>query len=354
MSGDEFDFNAYRQQMNELEKWVFVVPVSGVVLTKDVNREFRIKRVLLVAQDKLPRIRKRLGMPQRLSDLKKRYATRFFDSARTFAVLRHSGRPGELKNKCLRMVKDELSILAVSQLGYSKRRLGSCPTIEGESTVAKINLLLLSTEDTRKIMEGRLVGKVDELFLDSLWKQYHRKAFFLKLLKVLNGDIRASRAWRDDLARAAILVGQSQCSTDVAQSFLWNMIALELLLTEQGDKYTDVLPKRIEAFLGWVGFWTTNDYTDKIAEVYRKRCAFVHSSRRENITIQDLLFTDDLLYNLLLNLVHHIDQFSSKQAVIDFSEKVEAEHRLGVKPRVRPKTLTFVSWTYSQRDYEEI
>lgn len=353
MTDKKIDIEALRQQMDEPGKWIFIVPVSGVILTKYVSNEFRIKRVLLVAQEKLPRIRKRLGIPQRISDLKRGYRAEFFDSAHTFAVLWHSGKPSELKNRCLRIVRDELSILAASQLGYSKRRSGSFPAIAGEPTVAKIRHLLICTEDTRKLLEGQLIGKIDNLVLDGHWKQYHR-AFFLKFLRILNDKIKVSRNWRNDLERAAILIGQSHCSSDVAQSFLWNMIALELLLTEQGDKYTDVLPKRIEAFLGWIGFWDTDNYVERITEVYRKRCAFVHDGRRDSITIEDLLFTDDLIYNLLFNLVHHIGRFSSKQAVIDFSRQVEAEHILGIRPRVRPKTLTFVSHRYSPRDYEEI
>lgn len=352
--GKKINIEALRRQMDEPGKWLFIVPVSGVILTKHVGNEFRIKRVLLISQEKLPRIRKRLGIPQRISDIKKHYSTEFFDSAHTFAVMWHSGKPSEFKSKCLRIVRDELAILAVSQLGYSKRRSGSCPAIKGEPTMAKINHLLLCTEDSRRMMEARLTGKIDNLVLHGHWRRYHREAFFLKLLRILNNELQVSNNWRDDLERAAILIGQSQCSSDVAQSFLWNMIALELLLTEQGDKYTDVLPKRIEAFLGWVGFWDTDNYAERITEVYRKRCTFVHDGERENITIEDLLFTDDLLYNLLLNLVHHIERFSSKQAVIDFSRQVEAEHILGIRPRVRPKTLTFVSRRYSPKDYEEI
>jgi hypothetical protein len=181
-----------------------------------------------------------------------------------------------------------------------------------------------------------------------------QEVFFLRLLRILNDDIKVWRSWRHDLERASVLIGQSQCSSDIAQGFLWNVIALELLLSERGDKYTDILPKRAESFLGWVGFWQTDNYADKIAEIYKKRCDFVHRGRREDITVEDLLFTDDLLCNLLLNLVRHIDRFPCKQAVIDFSQKVEAEHILGVKPQVRPKRLMFMSRTYSQHDYEEI
>jgi hypothetical protein len=176
MSNDEFDIEAHQQRMSEPGKWVFIVPVSGVILTKDVNNEFRIKRVLLVSQEKLPRIRRRLGIPQRISDLKG-FAAGFFDAAPTFAVLQDSGKPDELKNKCLRLVKDELSILAVSQLGYSKRRFGIHPAIQGEPTVGRMSYLLHDTEGSRKILEDRLTGKIENLILHGRWKGFHRKFF---------------------------------------------------------------------------------------------------------------------------------------------------------------------------------
>ena len=353
-AGDELDLEAFQQKMYARGRWVFVVPVSGVILTEAVRHEFLIKRVLLVAQKKLPRIRRRLGIPQRISELKRRFRDDFFDSAQTFAVLRYSGRPSELRGECLRTVRDELAILAVSQLGYGRRRLGSCPAIKGEPTAGRIEHLLIDAEDARVLAQYSTVGKPDTLMLSGLWKSYHRQFFFHNLLRVLRGDTGVSSAWRDDLQRAAILIGQSQCSSDVAQSFLWNMIALEILLTEQGDKYANALPARAGAFIGWVGFWETDDYPARIADLYNKRCALVHSGRWHNISIQDLLFTDDLLFNLLSNLIRHIDRFPSKEAVLDFSRKVQAEHTLGIKPRIRPRTLTFVSRSYTRRDLKAI
>ena len=47
--------------------------------------------------------------------------------------------------------------------------------------------------------------------------------------------------------------------------------------------------------------------------------------------------------NVLMNLVSHPKLFSSKDAFVEFSEKVEAQRTLGVtRPRVRPKTLRFI------------
>lgn len=54
------------------------------------------------------------------------------------------------------------------------------------------------------------------------------------------------------------------------------------------------------------------------------------------------MFTDHLLLNLLSNLVAFPRLFRSKDAVVEFSEKVEAERILGAKPRVRPKDLRFI------------
>jgi hypothetical protein len=170
----------------------------------------------------------------------------------------------------------------------------------------------------------------------------------------MHRKIQVERAWRRDLENAAILVGQSLNSSDVATSFMLNMIALELLLTQKGDKYSSELPKRVEAFLGWVGFWSSQNYEEKIKFIYKKRCELVHRGRREKIAKEDLLFTDDLILNLFINIVSLPNIFDSKNKIIEFANKVEAEHILGLKSRVRPKKLTFVSPNYSKEDLNEV
>lgn len=353
MVDDKSRLEKHREKMNRPGKWVYIAPVSGVRLSEDVSNEFGIKRVLLITKDKLPRVRKRLGFPRTLSQMSERHGESF-SSSDVFAIVRQAGIPQETKTICRRIVQNELHILALSQLGYMKRRLGSYPSIQGLPASSWTSDILLNTEDARLMSQNKLIGKDDTLLLDQRWKNYHKEAFFIKLLEVLNNKTDVASSWRDELERAAILVGQSQCSSDVAQSFLWNMIALEVLLTRQGDKYTDALPMRVEAFLGWVSHWEVDGYLESIQELYRKRCAFVHNGKREDITIADLLFTDDLLLNLLSNLMRHISVFRSKNDVIEFSKKVEAEHVLGIRSKVRPKTLRFFSRTYKDKDYEEI
>jgi hypothetical protein len=68
----------------------------------------------------------------------------------------------------------------------------------------------------------------------------------------------------------------------------------------------------------------------------------VHRGDREAITKDDLLFTDSLLLNLLMNIVNFPALFSSKQKVIEFGDKVQAEHVLGMRSKVRPKKFRFI------------
>lgn len=351
----------FMEQLNRIHEqdksWVIIVPVSRVILTNAVNHEFRIGQVVFIDRRKLPRVRRRLSIPRRISEIRNDYSFtgRIFDSSDTLAVLRHWGKLQELRNKCIRIVRDELAILASSQLGYSKRRSGRHPAIAGERTGGSIDRLFLDAEGSEVALSShKRVGTLMPLVLNGVWQSFQKSHFFYRLLRVLDGDIEVSRSWRNDLRRAAILVGQSQCSDDVAQGFLWNMIALELLLTQRDSKCIDALPKQAEAFLGWVGFWELSNYEERIREAYRKRCDFVHRGRRDHITIGDLLFTDDLLFNILTNLLVHIKRFSSKKEVIQFAKEVEAERVLGVKPRVRPQSLVFVSRTYTKDDYEGI
>ena len=345
----KFDFKAHKKRMNKPGKWIFIVPIDGLVLTEHVGFELCISRVTFVHKSKLPRIRRRLGLPMKVSDLGT-YQQEFFDASETFAVVRQSGTPEVASASCKELIREELAILSSSQLGYAKRRSSGRPAMKGHYQFGRGEELLIDSDDQRTIHGSPLVGKYQDLVLTGIWKEHGKLAFFQSLLKILNKETTVASSWRKSLKRAAILIGQSQNSDDLTKGFLWNMIALELLLTERGDKYIEALPQRMEAFLGWIGFWYTEDFPNRIKDVYRKRSEFVHDGNYSNITVEDLLFTDDLLLNLLTNLMYHSSMFRSKEDVITFAAKVEAEHLLKIRPKIRPKTLVFISRSYTEQD----
>jgi hypothetical protein len=335
-------------------RWTFITPIGNLELTKEIGGEFKIDQVLFVNRDKLTRIRKRIGLHRTISQFKtENWRRDFFDKHQTFAVIRRAGKPDDLRRTCYRIVKEELMLLNLSQLGYTRRRSVGHIALFGEHLRSTASFGFFENNSPVTSIGSRITRGIDSLVLDASWSNFQKEFFFSKLMRILHDKRSLARSWRKDLRKACLLVGQSLSTADVPIAFLLNMIALETLLTRQGDKYTDVLPSRLEAFLGWVGYWTTQQYPDRIKEVYKKRCAFVHDGSKE-IKLKDLLFTDDLLFNLLVNLTNLSKLFNSKDRIIEFADKVEAEHILGVRPKVRPKQLRFFSTQYSSQDLEDL
>lgn len=339
-------------------QWVYIIPVSGLILTDDINNEFIINRVTFVTVKKLIRVRKRFGIRKRISELRSNmHHDSFFNQLKpTVAIFRHGGKPSEITTKVTRLVIEALEILATSQLGYSKRRFNSFPSVL-DVRVSSMKYLCLNENNDSSLVHQNLVGKMGNLVLDKRWKNWQKKFFFLDLIRIINKKLEVDDLWRKNLYRAVRLIGQSLTSNNIAHSFLLNMIAIEALLMKQGDKYSEVLPNRIEAFIGWVGYWAEANYKEKIKDVYKKRCQYVHDGKESNIEIKDLLFTDDIIFNMLVNIIYHINLFKRKEDIISFTEKVSAEHVLGIvgeKSKVRPKTLCFFNRMYTAEDYKNI
>lgn len=319
--------------------WTFVIPVKNLILTKAVNREFRVNRVTFVNRDKLPYIRKRLGFGAPISELKKKVSNRhFFEESTTFAVVRQCGEGENLEHTCLRLVREEASILAASQLGYSKRgqTVPIAPT--GEVWTSEVRYRVVSDEES--VSGGYLfkaTSSSGQVVLDGRIKGHLDRAFFTNLLKIMHGDIPVEESWRKELCRVALLVGESVASDDLLKSFLWNVSAIEMLLTKDEKGVIDILPRRAEALLGWVAFWEFDNYEDRIRDVYLQRNRLLHGGHREEITRQKLAFTDHLLVNLLSNLIGQSKPFRSKDEVIQYSKALEAERTLSLEPRRRVK-----------------
>lgn len=336
--------------------WVFIVPVSNLVLTKDTDYEFKVDRITFVDSSKLPRIRKRLGFPFTISEFKKRWPDvldRFFGHSRTFATMRLTGIGSEIEEVFLSHVRDELSLLTLSQLGYSRRKHQATPCVSEEGKTGLLSYLMLNVTKNSWTQPNENTTKLSKLTLDKNWLRWQGDYFF-PLLDIIRGKEKVSPAWRKDIRNAAVLAGQSQQSSDRAKCFMWNMIALELLLTRKGDTYTEMLPNRAEAFLGWMNNWQSGNFEENIREIYNKRCTFVHRGDSSSIEIADILFSDDLILNVLMNVVNHPKLFKSKDDLVKFSEKVEAEKVLGIKPKVRPKTIKASFPVYRDDDYKKI
>ncbi len=335
--------------------WLLVAPVSGLKLTKEVGEEISIDKITFVSKKRLPRVRKRLGFPMTIGELRnKEWSNGFFEASDTYAVSNMGGIGIKKEEEFIKSARSELAILSLSQLGYGRRRHNACLSVSNEVRPGSLEYFMMNTVMKSWSLQHKISGRYNTLVLGSRWKRFQKFSFFYELIKLLKGHIQVSSGWKHDITNAALLAGQSQSSSDLPQAFLWNMIAIETLLTHQGDSYSTELPKRVEAFIGWTTDWSVDNYESNIEKIYRKRCALVHAGRTDNLKIGDVLFTDALLINIFFNILKHIDIFKTKNDLIEFSKKVEAEHILGIKPKVRPKTVSFINIRYSDSDYNEI
>lgn len=328
----------------EYGEWVYISPVYNLEISDEIKGEIKIGRVIFVNSRKLPYIRKRLGLPAVISKLGKNTAN-FFSESKTYAILKFKGIPDKMLRSCKQTVEEAISVLSFSQLGYCSRR-NNCQ-FGLTKTRQVLRTYVLKTNIFKGTLNASVVSKVLPLHLNKDWQNFHRSFFFFDLVKLISTKSKIQQKWKDTIIRSSIMIGKSMQSRDLEYCFLWNMIVIEMLLTEQGDKYSESLPERAEAFLGWVGYWKEKNFSQKINILYRKRCRFVHDGNSKNITPTDVQFTDDLVFNLLWNIVHHINIFKTKKSIIDFSEKVKAEKILGIESSVQPRTLKFFN-----RDYD--
>jgi hypothetical protein len=324
--------------------WVFITPIYNLELSKEINGEISIGRVLFVNRKKIPNIRKRLGFPCVFSKLNEENK-RFFETAETFAFLPFSGSRHHNNEEYEKIVEDSVNILAFSQLGYySRKRIRQLGLSKGNILM---NNLILKKNTFESIGESRIKNNVRFLNLGTSWKNFHKEFFFFDLISILySRQEKMQKSWKETIERAVIMSGKSLRSLDLEYSFLWNMIIIEMLLTEQGDKYSERLPERIEAFLGWIDCWQKDGFQERIKELYAKRCKFVHDGNSKSISKEDLQFTDDIVFNVLWNIIKHISIFPSKKSIIEFSDKIKAEKILNVKSRVLPKTVMFLNREY--------
>ena len=337
--------------------FTYITPIPNLLFHKTIKKkELRIGRVIFVAQTRLPYIRKQLKILKPLSQLEYRdkIDPDFLKKYKTYAIIRSASADKSTPKEFFTLVKDALNILALSELGWSKRHQHSLPMIHSFHDVGRYQYIVIDNNQPRHFPGWALYGNISEFVIDNRWERYHKQGFFFKLLKIINNEKEINNTWKKNIIRASIMAGQSQSSKDLVQAFLYNMIVLESLLTKQGDKYTDVLPKRIESFIGWVGYWDTENYEKRINEIYSIRCKVVHDCNSSDLSIEHLLFSDDLVLNVFDNIINHIDYFKTKEELILFSDKIEAEHFLGIKSKTRPKTLRSIHRTYTNKDKESI
>ena len=339
------------------DQFVFITPIQNLEMPLSRYKLIQIGNVYFVSYDKINYYKKKFGLRTNLTTMPYLIKTEntFFTNAQAFALIHHSG---DTKNKgyeYIIKVQNAIDILCLLERGFSKRRFSSIPCIWGMPIVKSYKYLFVNKKNPSVSSGWRLIGTHNSLILSNEMISYHKQGYFFKLLDILNKKKNIiSVEWYKCIFDASVLLGKSWAEKSVPEAFLYNMIALETLLTESGDAFSLIIPKRIKSFIGWVGYWETENFESKIDEMYKKRCKIVHEGKLSLVLVDDLLFIDDLVNNVFDNIINHINLFHCKKDLILFTKKIEAEHLLGIQGKTRPKTLRFSHKTYSEKDKLEI
>lgn len=351
-------------QKNNLDsKWLFIAPVAGLNLTTDLNEEIRIGNVTFVSRKKLPRIRKRLGIPVTISELDKiglntpkAYKERlneFFRYSPVYGICSFSGVPKENQKTNIRLIEEAIHLISFSNLGHTTRKFNSKIEIKHSKNIAHFRTIALDK------IKKRLSLNFDSLHplpieLDNKWQEFHKSFFFLKFLKIINGEITIKSKWKNLLISSAKIVGESLNSHNIPEAFLKNVIALEMLLVGQSEKIEEKLIERSSYLLDWAEHWKKENIEERIRTVYKKRCDYVHDGKTSSITKEDLIFTDDLIFNIFNNIINCVEKIDSKGTLIEFSDKYKAEKKLSLTSQYQFGKFQYLTKTYESIDIDRL
>jgi len=329
--------------------YLYAVPVSGVRIAKNIGHEFRIQQVTLFSTAKFLRLR-RYGLQFTGSRIRKT-ARRWIDETHTVAVLQISGVPEERRELCHRMVRDELLLLSSSRLGFRKRTRPFVVAPMGSQSVYDSDDIFIGKDvEWMRLNSTRVTA--DYLGIDRHFVTFQKELFFPRLMGIVADKYSHTKRWRDFLRGVALLAGKSQNSVELADAFLWNMVALDrlLLMKRESKRHNDAIVDRTKAFFGRCRFWTRQRMDEKIRNIYDKRCKLVHDGNRAAVNFSHLILSDEVLANLLIAIVHHQRHFGSKRSIMDFAERENAKETLGLKPRSRDWQFGYRRLRYTAND----
>ena len=320
-------------------KHTIFAPVYGLELGSLVNDEIRIGRVMFVSASKIPRIRKRLGLYDTVANLRAiirndRYE--LLGNAPVYAVVINLRDPEDRDiKKELRLIKDAYWLLA-SSFAYHIRRKNAALSLT--TPIASNSILDTSVFGPNSFtVNNRFNAAFQPNRCDGYWKQNAENHHFFALQKVVDKTYDVQGNWRKSIVRAATLFGQSFLAKHLAEAFMYNMIAIETLLSVQGDKFPSSLVDRIVALFGWMTNEDSEPWKLTIDRLYKLRCGYVHDGKHGSITGDDLFEADTILQNLLANVCKNTKYIRCKADIAALSERVAAMQVLGLPIKRREK-----------------
>lgn len=231
-----------------------------------------------------------------------------------FAVVRRQGRQGDLMKSAFKEVREAAQILASTDAFYSERHMNSGFNLQGYPVVTAQNAHFLDTATDSITGTSNQRGALMPFTLDASWYDLIKNIGLIELFSAIT-DATLDDAWRRQIRRGAACIGRSLMSLERSDAFLYNIFAMETLLTKPGERSGRMLAKRIKGMTGWHLKVHRPKYDDELKDIFETRCDAVHDAKYENLTAEHLLLADLYAKNSLLNVVNNRTVFKNKDSL---------------------------------------
>ena len=165
-----------------------------------------------------------------------------------------------------------------------------------------------------------------------------------------------TQGWRTAVTRALRLFGEGYLQHNAQQAILADMISLDLLLFENGERQQKQI-QLLDASLDWVRTWTPPGARWASAADLKRlldvRNKLVHEGHCDDLTAREVLLADDIVGNLLLLITRNTSGITCKDDLRTFAEQAIARRTLGKQvPRsfVRRNMPVAHQWSKGNRE----
>lgn len=253
---------------------------------------------------------------------------------RTVAVWNARCQGTRLEDSFLDSVRNSLALLSCS-LWIFKRRdpLSSFGALESAARNQRIWFFQDIERPTESAFGAMAWTRgLIPLRVDGFWIAAERTHRFMKASEAFLSDTAIASSWLKAVLCAFRLFGEGYMEHDAQQAILSNMIALDLLLFENGERKRSQLGL-LSAVLDWVRAyappgtnWANRAAMEKLLDDRNK---LVHEGYCKDLTLDELLLSDDVVGNLLHLIIRNRQTIRNKKQLREFAKRESARMTLG-------------------------
>ncbi len=297
------------------QAWQFLIPIAQLRIDDKVpiNGSWRVADVEFLSREAASAvISPYANGPPAAATMR----GKFLESAWSFARVTRNGERADAAREAFRDVAEAVNLLAVTRSFWVNRTSNTGFAILGYPLIKQRNAWIVEQGGPGNFNTASQEGGLAPFCLDAHWHRHISDRWRMIELFDAVVDSALDPSWRAQIRRAAGLIGRSLMTVERADAFLWNVFALETLLTRPGERNGRRLAERIDGLLGWYLADNRPDYELELTDLFRIRCEAVHDADYSSLTTDVVLLSDLYAINTLRNVAVHRARFPSKHTFV--------------------------------------